>query len=340
MFAAFLLAAAVPPAIALPTSTDAATERIRREIARLRRESATISAAGAGREVVAESKETLDGAERSLATGRIYRALEDLGRVSVRLHALSNTLRHGPNDGPAFESAWTDRRAALLAGEAERRLPTEAPVAIEALAQTAAAQVMIVADASRAYARVTGPRSGFYYLGEAEGDAAWSRWCRALGLRREAAEVPLRSIAPELAALSEREQAAFQPPLSIDAHPRFIELNATVKLARELDARGFRAGALYQYLDALEQLSAILPERASAPPESAEAWRKRFEASGRDESLGLLFLDRAAAAGGTRAAAILGEVLPAYTAALASARGAPAAGTAAVTVTLVRWPYT
>ena len=58
------------------------------------------------------------------------------------------------------------------------------------------------------------------------------------------------SILPELLALQQKANAAFQPPRSIDLHPRFIALNSTIKLARELDASKSYAGALYQYLEA------------------------------------------------------------------------------------------
>jgi hypothetical protein len=241
-----------------------------------------------------------------------------------------------------FDAFWTRSRTALA--EANRKSsgssPSDLPAAVEALAQAAEGQVMVLADASRAYERVTSPQAGFYYLGQARSDADWAAFCRSLDVRRPADPVPLRSIAPELARLQERANAAFQPPLSIDRHSQFIRFNATVKLAGELEAQGRRAGALYEYLDALQQLAAIAPAKEAAP-ESIEAARKRLAASPRDESLGLLFVERAEAASTPGAAeAILGEVLPAYAEALAPRPPVPAPPPPAITVTLVRWPYT
>jgi hypothetical protein len=117
-----------------------------------------------------------------------------------------------------------------------------------------------------------------------------------------------------------------------------------LKLAGELDAQGRRAGALYEYLDALQQLAAIAPAKKE-PAESIESAARRLAASPRDESLGLLFVERAQSASGSPAgagavAAILGEVLPAYHEALAPPPAAAALPAPAITVTLVRWPYT
>src|SRR5438309_900221 len=75
-----------------------------------------------------------------------------------------------------------------------------------------------------------------FYLGEAQGEAEFARFCAGLNLPRKGRAIALRSLLPELLALQEKTNAAFQPPRSIDQHPRFIALNSTLKLARELDA--------------------------------------------------------------------------------------------------------
>ena len=190
-----------------------------------------------------QSAAILEGAKRSLSAGRFYAALEDLGRVRVRFTAAAEASGHSGNPPDDFDAFWTRARAGLA--EADRKSPartsSELPAALEALAEAAEGQTMVLADASRAYARVTGPRAGFYYLGEARGDADWAVFCRSLGIRREAGPAPLRSIAPELGALQERARSAFQPPLSIDRHPQFIRFNATLKLAGS-STLGRRAG--------------------------------------------------------------------------------------------------
>ena len=304
------------------------------------------AAGGDAKERAAQSAAILESAKRSLSSGRFLAALEDLGRVRVRLSASAEASSHSGKTRDDFEAFWTGARAGLA--ETDRKSPASAasalPAAVEALAQAAEGQTMILADASRAYERVTGPQAGFYYLGEARGDADWAAFCRSLEVRREGDPASLRSIAPELAVLQERASSVFQPPLSIDRHPQFIRFNATLKLAGELDAQGRRAGALYEYLDALQQLAAIAPAKKQ-PSESVESAARRLAASPRDESLGLLFVERAQNASGSPAgqgavAAILGEVLPAYDAALAPSPALAAPAPPAVTVTLVRWPYT
>jgi len=328
-------------------STDRAAARVGSELDRLSRETAAMAAAGGdANEMAAQSTAILESAKRSLSSGRFFAALEDLGRVRVRLSASAAASSHSGKTRDDFETFWTGARAGLA--EADRKSLAAArsalPAAVEALAQAAEGQTMILADASRAYARVTGPRAGFYYFGEAQGDADWAAFCRSLELRFEGGPAPLRSIAPELAALQERANSVFQPPLSIDRHPQFIRFNATLKLAGELDTQGRRAGALYEYLDALQQLAAIAPARKDSA-ESIESAARQLALSPRDESLGLLFVERAQNASGSPSgqgavAAILGEVLPAYREALAPPPAVAPAAAPAITVTLVRWPYT
>jgi len=83
-------------------------------------------------------------------------------------------------------------------------------------------------------------------------------------------------------------------------------------LAGELDARTFYAGALYQYLDAVQQL-ALLSQAAPDSTHQASvrtslaALRKQLDASNRDESIGQLFLERAEAALSTAGGATPGE---------------------------------
>src|SRR5262249_43493159 len=143
----------------------------------------------------------------------------------------------------------------------------------------------------------------------------------------------LRSLVPELQTLQQKVNAAFQPPKSIDLHPRFISLNSTIKLAEELDASRFYAGALLSYLEAVRHYGML-----DAPPLDASgqnqvrqdlsAAQKRVAAStADDESVPELLLERAGAfvehADGSAPSAdewrgarvILDQVLPAYYAA-------------------------
>jgi len=331
---------------ATDSAGDRARARVRAEIDRLSRESAKLASGGGDSKATADQlAPVLESANRSQSAGRFYAALEGAGRVRVGLGAAAEMSGRSGKTAEEFDAFWSRTRADLAADrKSSGSSPSDLPAAVEALAQAAEGQVLVLADASRAYERVTGPEAGFYYLGQARSDADWAAFCRSLEIRRAAAPAPLRSIAPELARLQQRANAAFQPPLSIDRHPQFIRFNATLKLAGELEAQGRRAGALYEYLDAVQQLAAIAPAKRSAS-ESLESARKRLAASPRDESLGLLFVERAEAAAGSPAGpaaaeAILGEVLPAYAEALAPGPPVAAPAAPAITITLVRWPYT
>jgi hypothetical protein len=162
---------------------------------------------------------------------------------------------------------------------------------------------------------------------------------------------------PELHALQEKTNAAFQPPRSIDLHTRFIALNSSLKLAGELDASKLYAGALYEYLEAVRHygmFEAVAPDAAkqSELKKAVSDAETRFSASSNDESLAQLFLQRAesqtahedgsapSADEWRSAQVILERVLPAYLAAQKPASPLQQASGKTVDITLVRWPYT
>jgi hypothetical protein len=309
-------------------------------------------------------------AREALAAGRLYLGLEELGQVRSSLRGLETAVeaRRAAQGGlPGFTLVWMKTSAELSARdrEARGRAWTGTPLAIRALAETAEGQTMPLLAASRAYAGVTSPGAGFYYLGEAKAAAEQAEFCHALRNPRPVAPFPLRSLLAELRGLQERTTAAFRPPRSIRLHGRFIRLNATLKLAFELDAARLYAGAMYQYLDAAEQLDlldpaavpaaeAISQEGAPRPglPGAIAAMRSRLSRLPQDGSLAELFLERAEAVVDPRrgaapsleaqrtAAAIVERVLPLYFAALQPAAPRPQVTGKPLTVTLLRWPYT
>src|SRR5439155_449685 len=84
----------------------------------------------------------------------------------------------------------------------------------------------------------------------------------------------------DLEAFQARVIAAFQPPRSIDQHSDFIAINAQLKLARELDSGGLPAGALYTWLDAVQQFGAL---EAQDPGEAMRARLREQLAKARAE---------------------------------------------------------
>jgi hypothetical protein len=212
-------------------------------------------------------------------------------------------------------------------------------------------------EGGRGFAVSTAPEDGLFYLGEARAQAEFAEFCAGLHARRMGRTVPLRSLLPELLALQEKANDAFRPPRSIDLHPRFIALNSTIKLARELDASKSYSGALYQYLDAVRHygMLSMPPVDAAGKPALKEALadaQRKLESSRDDDSVLQLFLERAASlithADGSppsedewRSAQVtVRQLMPAYYA----ARKAPASlhrtPGKTIDLTVVRWPYT
>jgi hypothetical protein len=287
---------------------------------------------------------SLSRADEERRSGRLWVALERI-RDASREAAVQ-----GSRDAKVgFDAEWTRTSGELRRRDSSRPSWGNAAAAARALGEAAEGTSLPLAEASRAYAGVTNVEAGRYYLADALAASDFGAFCRALPGAPAGPAPPFRSIAPELARLQERVDAAFVPPRSIDRHSEFIRLNAAVKTARELDAGGRYAGARYEYLDALQRLGVLLggaTDAADAVRGKLEAQRSALGSSRRDDSLGTLFLERADSAlatggpGGIAAAsAIASSVLPAYEATLGPS-SAPPAPDAAVTVTLVRWPYT
>lgn len=307
-----------------------------------------------------EALDRIDGHQKD---GRIYAAVDAIEYVRTTLEALAFMAREASKDGgqlTAFEARWKATGPELGRDENkyERETWSRTPAAVRAVAESAFGRSRHLYQAALAYAEVTSPGAGYYYVGESRSSLGSALYVRSLGLSTDKTPVSARSLAPEIAALSKRIEAAYKPPLSIDRHRDFIRTNASVKLASELDGAGLYHGALLAYVKAVRTLGEI---EGAIPPETekaviqralADAHKTLVEAK-RDESIGLVLVE--AAQGGIAGAAnataegealraarmVLDRALPAYRTALEPP--APAqrvAEAAAVRVTLVRWPYT
>ena len=304
----------------------------------------------------------LKEAESARAAGRLYLGLENLGQAedyfqAVRtIEAKSDSVK---DNLPAFESEWgkASLEYAALDKQARRRDWGRFPAAVRALSESAQGRTIPLLEGSRGFATATKPQDGLAYLGEAKGEAAYASFLYGLSVTRKGTPFPVRSVLSELEALQEKTNAAFQPPRSIDMHPRFINLNATIKFARELDSSRAYAGALYQYLEAVRHYGMLDP---AVPDEAKQASLrtsladelKTVSAAKRDDSILLIFLERAdgwlnkpdgaaPSADEWRATrVVLQQVLPAYYAALKPAAPLQQRASRTATLTLVRWPYT
>lgn len=307
-------------------------------------------------------EQRLKDADSARSAGRLYLSLENLGQAedyfqAVRtIEAKADAIK---DNLPAFEAEWgkASLEYAALDKQARQRNWDRFPAAVRALSESAQGRTIPLLEGSRGFATSTKPQDGLAYMGEAKGEAAYATFLYGLSIPRKGSPFPLRSVLPELEALQEKTNAAFQPPRSIDMHPRFINLNATLKFARELDSSKAYAGALYQYLEATRHygmLDPVVPDDAkqSALRSQVAEELKKVSSSRRDDSIAQAFLERAqgwlnkpdnAAPSPDEWRAvqvILQQVLPAYYAALKPAAPLQQRAARTATLTLVRWPYT
>jgi hypothetical protein len=305
---------------------------------------------------------TLTEARDALAAGRLYLGLEKLGQATNLLHgarAADEKAEAVKSGLPAFEAEWGKASLELTAldEKTRRRDWSHARAAIRAISEAAQGKAIPLMEGSRGFATATQPKDGLFYLGQAQGESEFATFVFGLALPRKTAPFPLRSMLPEIVRLQEKTKAAFQPPRSIDLHPRFIALNATLKLAGELDASRSYAGALYEYLEATRHygmLDAVVPDAAKQAQvkEAVAAAGRQLDSSRRDDSIAQIFLERAQShiehADGSAPTAdewrsaqvIVEQVLPAYFAVGKPAAPLQKAKGITTTITLVRWPYT
>ncbi len=304
----------------------------------------------------------LNDSSAALAAGRLYLSLERLGQaedllqgarfIDEKAEAIKDSL-------PAFESEWGKASLQLTALDksARQRDWKQTTAAIRALSEAAQGRTIPLLEGGRGFAAATKPKDGLLYVGEAQGQAAFAAFAAKLNSPRKTTPFPLRSVLSELQVLQEKTNAAFQPPRSIDMHPRFIALNSTLKFARELDSSKSYAGALYQYLEAVRHYGMLNPAVPDAAKQAAlrntvAEELKKAGAARRDDSIAQIFLERAdgwlnkadhAAASDDEWRAvrtIVEEVLPAYYATLKPAAPLQQRAGRTATLTLVRWPYT
>ncbi|MBZ5688760.1 MAG: hypothetical protein LAP86_27430 [Acidobacteriia bacterium] len=307
------------------------------------------------------ASDALKSAADAVYAGHLYLGLEKLGQAEDLLQGARTAADKAEveKDGlAAFESQWgqASLRLTALDKDAHAREWKHSTLAIRALAEAAQGRAIPLLDGGRGFATATGPKDGLFYVGQAQGEADFAAFCASLKTDAGNPAFPLRSLLPELRSLQEKTNAAFQPPKSIDLHPRFIALNSQIKLAEELDASRFYAGALYAYLESVRHYGML-----DAPPLDAAAQTQVKQdvaaaanklAASSDESIAQLFLERAASYtahpdGSTPtvdewrgARVIVDQVLPAYYAAKKPATKLALPSGKTVDITLVRWPYT
>jgi len=279
------------------------------------------------------------GAERPLLALYLMEAPWKAARSFTFVKASS-----GVTSSELFAKKWTslgEPRPLASAGGARR------PALLEAIASAADTRAPITYHASRFYGDDAGLSGGLYYLGESQAEIQWAGFVRSLDVPASAAAPPLRSIAPEIAALDVEMTTAYET-MERASHSTYIVASAALKQARTLDERRQFGAALFQYL-----LSRYLFAPLRGPAARDATVERIREAAATldpkiDNSIAELFLQLAgegvagdAAAQKRGAAAAVEDVIPAYLRAIAAPSAtAASAPPAQVTITLVRWPFT
>jgi len=306
--------------------------------------------------------QSLKDAAEALDSGRIYLSLEKLLQAEDFLLASQFPVEKAmvvKSSMPAFEAEWQKISQILASGSSEVRQKDlgASSAALRALIKTGLGRSVPLLEGGRGFSVSTKPADGLLYLGQAQGEVAFARFASALPLSAGNAPFPLRSFLSELHKLQEKTNAAFKPPRSIQLHDRFIALNSALKLAQELDSQKSYAGALYQYLEATRHYALLdappVDPAAQADLKTSIAFkRKELASSKRDDSLALLFVERAerqinhpdgsapSADEWRSTQVIMDRVLPAYNAARKTAAPLDQPSGKTVELTLVRWPYT
>lgn len=304
----------------------------------------------------------LKGVSEAVDRGRFDLALERLGQTTSFAQGLRMAIHREPavkGNLKAFESEWGQASSQLAAFDRDFRFTnwSRARASVRALAEAAQVRATPLMEGGRGFAMSTKPSDGLFYIGQSQGESAFAKFCASLNLSRQGQPLAVRSILGELQALQDKTNAAFQPPRSIELHERFIALNATLKLARELDAARFYTGSLFEYLDAVRHCSMLdaapLDDSAKAAlKQSIAATKQKLDSSKDDDSIAQLFLERAesqiAHPDGSEPSAdewrsarvIVEQVIPAYFETRKTSIRIQAVPERTVQMTLVRWPYT
>jgi len=332
-FAALSLAAAAPAA----WTQEAAL--LRSEISRQRSALEALPRSPLGDEEIPRLKGLLDEASGLLNSGHTAAALENLasaipggGGISRASTGWDDASGGAGKNIDALAREWEEVGLSLKA--ARGKFPTQAPPGqsayVRALAEQSMGQIDEQYIVAVDYGRVSGTSSGAYYLGRAEGHLAFGLFLSALKEEAGRRGLDLPPLSPFLARLEDDIVSAYARPGSTQQHTNFIIANASLKLARELDQKGWHLGSLLTLMRSRFALAlATMEPRASEGDRelkaSLESLTKSMNGASVDQTIGMAWVDKAqlslakAETGGEgadrerlRAWAITQDVLPLY----------------------------
>jgi hypothetical protein len=297
--------------------------------------------------------------ERARRSGHIFLSLFLLHPSAATLPAIEyQKAKADVEKGglEALEQEWRRLGGALV--ERARQLTAaparRSPLAVQAMLERALTQVQPHYQSGRLYGQQTTIDAGLFYLGRAKAQLEFALFCRGLGAVASGAAPRLRSLAPELEELEREVTQAYRRLGPADKDNTFIRINASLKVAQDLEREKRFSGALLQYLEVFRALEAVnsLPAEnlaAHSLKSLSESFRARLAGVKTDHSVGWLYWQMAQTALESgdandlkQAAVILHHVAPRYFKYMERIKEVPAPKIVAgeVTVTLARWPYT
>jgi hypothetical protein len=297
-------------------------------------------------------------AEKNLNEGRRYYAFHLLGAVHSYLSAevyVSSQPPDSMSQLSALEAEWKKVGVSLQPVIENKEIPSfeGVPAAFRAIGESAFSEIRPLYEASLEYGRNTVADAGFFYLGSAQAQLEFSRFCATMRTSPPSTTLKIPGLEHEIDTFEDLLLASYKPPASIDQHPVFIRTSGEIKQARELLASGFYYGALYRLIDARVRLSKILTPgksiSAKVANERADEWLKKLDQDPEDHTIAHMFIEMGIAEasdtaadskGGETARAVFEDALPHYFAAFQTPKKEPPRPNPVVTVTLVRWPYT
>ena len=267
--------------------------------------------------------------ERAAQSGHVFLSLFLLHQPEATLPAFEYQKARADVEKvglEALEQEW--RRLGGELGDKERRLTAaparRLPIAAQGVIERSLTQVQPHYQSGRLYGQQTTVADGLFYLGRAKAQLDFALFCHGLDLAAPGAAPRLRSLAPELEELESEVLQAYRRHGAADQQNTFIRINASLKMAQDLERERRFSGALLQYLEvcrALEAAGSVSSE--SLAPDTlksqSEAFRARLTAGRTDNSVGWLYWQMAQAAiesgdanDQKQAAVILNHVAPRY----------------------------
>jgi hypothetical protein len=323
------LAVAAALAVALLPSAGKATNGQQGAIsAGVARAKALVASGGFDESGAKAYYDAIGCAERDLEAGRALLALHRLrdayaeAAAAAYARSKAGVAKAG---AAAFEREW--RRLGGEVKSRERRLAAAGaplPAAARAMIQAARGQSAPYYQSGRLYGLNASLGSGLFYSGLATSYLDYALVCRGVPPRAGKAAFRFVSVAPRIAEL-EAETVRAYDRADEAGRRKFIPVNSTLKLASELDGRGWYEGALYTYLEAVLAFGLLTEpapdaNRVASLGAAVRATAARLAADDTDHSIGTLFVEAAESAlaggcdsdGDRHAAVFVDRVLPRY----------------------------